>query len=85
MPKQEQVAQRLRVDVVRVAARELDLERRGAPQAVALASNTFELSWKPTTDDAVEFWRRTWEGIRLEERYVPLAGLDLYPYDPEKA
>ena len=35
-----------------------------------------------TADDAVDFWRRVWEGIRLEERYVPLAGLDLYPIAP---
>jgi hypothetical protein len=31
---------------------------------------------------AVEFWRRTWEALRLEERYVPLAGLDLYQIAP---
>ena len=35
-----------------------------------------------TADDSVDFWRRVWEGIRLEERYVPLAGLDLYPIAP---
>ena len=35
-----------------------------------------------TADDSVEFWRRVWEGIRLEERYVPLAGLDLYAIAP---
>ena len=35
-----------------------------------------------TTDGAVEFWRRVWDGIRLEERYVPLAGLDLYTVAP---
>ncbi len=27
---------------------------------------------------AVEFWRRCWQGLRLQERYVPLAGLDTY-------
>ena len=31
---------------------------------------------------AVEFWRRTWEALRLEERYLPLAGLDLYQIAP---
>ena len=31
---------------------------------------------------AVDFWRRTWEGLRLEERYAPLAGLDLYRIAP---
>jgi hypothetical protein len=30
-------------------------------------------------DSAVEFWRQAWGTLRLEERYVPLAGLDLYP------
>ncbi|GAA4556556.1 hypothetical protein [Pseudonocardia xishanensis] len=29
-------------------------------------------------DSAVDFWRRTWAALRLEERYVPLAGLDTY-------
>ncbi|MBW0118770.1 SAM-dependent methyltransferase [Pseudonocardia abyssalis] len=32
----------------------------------------------PDVDSAVEFWRRTWAALRLEERYVPLAGLDTY-------
>ncbi len=31
---------------------------------------------------AVEFWRRTWAALRLEERYLPLAGLDLYQIAP---
>jgi putative S-adenosyl-L-methionine-dependent methyltransferase len=35
-----------------------------------------------TADDTVEFWRRVWEGIRLEERYAPMAGLDLYQIAP---
>jgi hypothetical protein len=33
-------------------------------------------------DDVVAFWRRTWAALRLEERYVPLAGLDLHPVAP---
>jgi hypothetical protein len=32
--------------------------------------------------DTVEFWRRAWDAIRLEERYAPLAGLDLYQIAP---
>ena len=28
---------------------------------------------------AVRFWRQAWSVLRLEERYVPLTGLDLYP------
>ena len=35
-----------------------------------------------SVEAAVEFWRRTWEALRLEERYVPLAGLDLYQIAP---
>jgi hypothetical protein len=35
-----------------------------------------------TADDAVEFWRGVWEGLRLDERYAPLAGLDLYQIAP---
>jgi len=31
----------------------------------------------PDLAAAVDFWRRVWAGIRLEERYVPLGGLDL--------
>ncbi|MCX6464808.1 MAG: hypothetical protein NTW05_14655 [Pseudonocardiales bacterium] len=30
------------------------------------------------TAGAVGFWRACWEGLRLQERYVPLAGLDTY-------
>ena len=30
-------------------------------------------------DAAVGFWQRAWSLLRLAERYVPLAGLDLYP------
>jgi len=28
---------------------------------------------------AVGFWRQAWESVRIEERYQPLPGLDLYP------
>jgi hypothetical protein len=34
------------------------------------------------TEAAVRFWRQVWSAIRLEERYVPLTGLDLYPVAP---
>ncbi|HEY2220560.1 hypothetical protein [Actinomycetospora sp.] len=33
-------------------------------------------------EDAVDFWRRTWSAVRLAERYVGLAGLDLYALSP---
>jgi hypothetical protein len=32
----------------------------------------------PDVGSAVEFWRRTWSAVRLEERYAPLPGLDTY-------
>ena len=31
-----------------------------------------------TIDAAVTFWREVWAALRLQERYVPLEGLDLY-------
>ncbi|WP_169948174.1 hypothetical protein [Microbispora sp. H11081] len=34
------------------------------------------------TDAAVAFWQEVWAALRLEERYVPLAGLDLYSLAP---
>jgi hypothetical protein len=37
----------------------------------------------PTVGDAVTFWRAAWEGLRLEERYVPLVELDTYSIAPE--
>ncbi len=36
----------------------------------------------PSVEVAVEFWRRSWAALRLEERYLPLAGLDLYQIAP---
>jgi len=36
----------------------------------------------PTVADAVVFWRSLWEGLRLDERYVPLEALDTYDVAP---
>src|SRR5262249_31599261 len=36
----------------------------------------------PSVESAVEFWRRSWAVVRLEERYLPLTGLDLYQIAP---
>ncbi|MGH3778075.1 MAG: hypothetical protein ACRDRR_20465 [Pseudonocardiaceae bacterium] len=36
----------------------------------------------PSVEVAVEFWRQTWAAVRLEERYQPLTGLDLYQIAP---
>ena len=33
-------------------------------------------------DEAVGFWRDTWSALRLQERYVPLQGLDAYEVAP---
>jgi hypothetical protein len=35
-----------------------------------------------STDDAVTFWRSVWESVRLQERYRPIPGLDLYELAP---
>jgi hypothetical protein len=32
---------------------------------------------------AVAFWQQVWAALRLQERYVPLAGLDLYEIGPD--
>src|ERR1700687_4203050 len=37
----------------------------------------------PTPVDAVTFWRAAWDGLRLDERYVPLVELDTYEIAPE--
>jgi hypothetical protein len=36
----------------------------------------------PSVEVAVEFWRQSWAAVRLEERYLPLTGLDLYQIAP---
>lgn len=37
----------------------------------------------PTPGDAVTFWRAAWDGLRLDERYVPLVELDTYHIAPD--
>lgn len=36
----------------------------------------------PDPGAAVEFWREVWAALRLQERYAPLEGLDLYQIAP---
>lgn len=36
----------------------------------------------PDAERAVGFWRDVWEALRLQERYAPMAGLDLYQISP---
>ncbi len=36
----------------------------------------------PDLGQAVSFWREVWVALRLEERYLPLEGLDLYQVAP---
>jgi hypothetical protein len=50
------------------------LLRLGPPLLVEAAPAGF-----PDIDTAVRFWQDTWSALRLEERYVPLGGLDTYP------
>ena len=35
-----------------------------------------------TWREAVAFWQETWSALRLQERYVPLDGLDAYQVTP---
>jgi hypothetical protein len=37
----------------------------------------------PTPESAVVFWRSAWDGLRLDERYVPMTELDTYEIAPE--
>ena len=37
----------------------------------------------PTAGDAVAFWRTAWDGLRLDERYMPMVELDTYEIAPE--
>ena len=37
----------------------------------------------PTPADSVAFWRTAWDGLRLDERYVPMVELDTYEIAPE--
>ena len=36
----------------------------------------------PGVEAAVEFWQQAWQAVRLQERYVPLPGLDLHEIAP---
>ncbi len=36
----------------------------------------------PDADRAVSLWREVWTALRLQERYVPLEGLDVYHVSP---
>jgi hypothetical protein len=47
-----------------------------------LASEALPLQL-PTPEAAVAFWRQAWADLRLEERYVPIGGLDLYQIAPD--
>jgi hypothetical protein len=37
----------------------------------------------PDIDRAVTFWREAWAAVRLQERYAPMEGLDLYQVTPD--
>ena len=37
----------------------------------------------PTTDAAVAFWRQAWDGLVLDERYVPMVEFDTYQIAPD--
>lgn len=68
-----EIAATASVERAQVPAMIRKLLRLGPPLLAEVAAAHF-----PTTTAAVEFWQRCWEGLRLQERYVPLAGLDTY-------
>ncbi|SNR66204.1 hypothetical protein SAMN06265360_113133 [Haloechinothrix alba] len=61
-------------DIVAVAAKLLRL----GPELLAEAMPAHF----PDVGAAVRFWQELWAEVRLEERYVPLEGLDLYEIAP---
>jgi hypothetical protein len=53
------------------------LLRLGPDLLAEAAPGTF-----PAAGDAVAFWQEAWSALRLQERYVPLDGLDAYQVTP---
>lgn len=73
----EQIAQETGIAVDDVSEQIARLLRL-APELLSEASPA--IFPKPLA--AVEFWRRVWGALRLEERYVPIEGLDMYEVAP---
>jgi hypothetical protein len=71
------IARRYRVRPGELAALIHRLLRLGPDLLAEAAPGRF-----PGTGEAVAFWRETWSALRLQERYVPLDGLDAYQVIP---
>lgn len=75
-------------DAERIAA-QVSVDEHDLPKLIekllrlgpALLAETLPAQF-PDTDAAVTFWQQAWEAVRLQERYVPLPGLDLYEIAP---
>jgi hypothetical protein len=86
---QVQVRAFLAADAAEGIAERLGIEARELPEQISrllrlgpelLAEAADELF--ANTRVAVEFWRDVWNGLRLDERYVPIEGLDTYQVIP---
>lgn len=73
----ERIAAQVSVDVGELPKLIQKLLRLGP----ALLAETLPVQF-PDSDAAVTFWQQAWEAVRLQERYVPLPGLDLYELAP---
>src|SRR5262249_12377883 len=67
-------------------ARHLAASVEAAPEQLpGLVRRLLRLRPALLTDDAettVRFWQQAWSALRLEDRYVPLTGLDAYSVAP---
>jgi hypothetical protein len=73
----EAIAQSVSVEPAALAGLVGKLLRLGPELLAEAASQHFG-----SAQAAVEFWRACWQGLRLQERYVPLDGLDTYEIAP---
>jgi hypothetical protein len=69
----ESLAERLRIDPKELPEQISRLLRLGPELLSEAADELF-----PDTRAAVEFWRDVWNALRLDERYMPIEGLDTY-------
>jgi len=84
-----QVRAYLAADAARVIARDAEV---GIDELADLVARLLRLGPQvlseaspasfPSPLTAVELWRRLWASLRLEERYVPIEGLDMYEVAP---
>jgi len=76
-PEVARIARRHHVRAGQLAALVHRLLRLGPDLLAEAAPDVF-----PGPAEAVAFWQEAWSALRLQERYVPLDGLDAYPVSP---